>query len=391
MVVWMRMLHRGLCPVVLLCMAFLLAGTSSYAAAPEEEKEGSITQAELQSTLMGFADTFGATIIRASINLEKRAQSRQARFEALVMRVYPFASVVEIAAGPNPEAALLDMVVMVTLNRIVWEDYWGPKVFGDVAEVMIKPFRQLEGEIWRIAATVLTPAQQQELRDLIQGWRRAHPEHTSVNFIRFSNLDEARRESTLAGAERSAGFMGIKAATRAADEIRLVADRALWQTSRLYLMADFKMDLAIHKLLNEPKVEQVTQAIGKFAKMADELPNMAKIADELPKKIAEERKATIGQVVEQIEKQRNVTFTQLAKLIEEERSATVDQVMGRVATERKATIDYVMEAVARERKDLITQTFYRGVVLILIFFATMLVYRFTSEKLLRLGQGKRSS
>ncbi len=35
--VWMRMLHRGLCPVVLLCMAFLLAGTSSYASEREAE------------------------------------------------------------------------------------------------------------------------------------------------------------------------------------------------------------------------------------------------------------------------------------------------------------------------------------------------------------------
>ncbi|MEE9365385.1 MAG: hypothetical protein V3W44_01755, partial [Dehalococcoidales bacterium] len=61
--------------------------------------------------------------------------------------------------------------------------------------------------------------------------------------------------------------------------------------------------------------------------------------------------------------------------------------MDRVAAERKA----IFNRSDTEGDEWVDHAFYRGVLLILIFFATMLVYRFTSEKLLRLGQGKRSS
>ena len=43
--------------------------------------------------------------------------------------VYSAAAAFTIAADPEPQVALLDMVVMTTLGRMVYEDYWRPR-FG---------------------------------------------------------------------------------------------------------------------------------------------------------------------------------------------------------------------------------------------------------------------
>ena len=141
---------------------------------PEKEEQGDsqpITRAELHVMLMDFADSFGSTVGGSSYKFESDLPSRSARLEASRNRFYPLSSAFQIAAGPNPGIALLDMVVLVTLNRIVWEEHWRSKVFGDPAETMVVGLRKLEADIWSIAKRVLTEAQQEELREVIMEWR----------------------------------------------------------------------------------------------------------------------------------------------------------------------------------------------------------------------------
>lgn len=71
------------------------------------------------------------------------------------------------------------MMVLVTLTRITWEEYWQPKVYGDSAQMLIKTLRQLEENIWTLAARVLTPEQSKQLRALIyDGGRRTRTNET---------------------------------------------------------------------------------------------------------------------------------------------------------------------------------------------------------------------
>jgi hypothetical protein len=72
------------------------------------------------------------------------------------------------------------MLVLVSLNRMVWEEYWMPKVYGQLAADLVATLRRLEGDVWDLAAKVLTPAQRQELRDLLRAWRDKYPEKTGA-------------------------------------------------------------------------------------------------------------------------------------------------------------------------------------------------------------------
>ena len=90
-----------------------------------------------------------------------------------------------IAAAPNPEVGLLDMVVLTTLGRMIYEAHWG-KQYGDLVQPAIVALRILETDIWRIATKALTAAEQTELRGLIKTWRRTHPQQVAFAFMRFS-------------------------------------------------------------------------------------------------------------------------------------------------------------------------------------------------------------
>ncbi len=382
-VVWMRMLHRGLCPVVLLCMAFLLAGTSSYAAAREEEKEGGITQEELQSTLMGVADRLASTIAEASYVFERRVGSDQARLLASRTRLYPIVSAFHIASGPNPGVSLLDMVVLVTLERVAWELHW-KAVFGDPADLMIQAWRKREADVWSIAASVLTPVQQSQLADLIKEWRVRNPDKRYVAFLRFRDFAESLQKSALVEAAGSGGLFGIGEVTRAVDEARFLAERGMYLFTRLMMIVPFEIEVVYQKMITEP-------AVGEFLSTSTELVRtmnrMTKLAEELPEIIAEQRKAGLDEVVKAFQKARSATIDETMKQVTTEREAAIDHLMDRVAAERKA----IFNRSDTEGDEWVDHAFYRGVLLILIFFAAMLAYRFTSEKLLRLGQGKRSS
>ena len=204
--VWMRMLHRDLCPVVLLCMAFLLAGTSSYAAEREAEKVGeredvAMTRAQLRHEIMRFASDAAWKVGGAYFALESESQTPKAR-HALALALSFGRSALEVAIAPDPEVNLLDMVVMVTLMRMVAETYWVPQVFGDRGQGVLKALRRSEVKIWSIASEVLTLEEQQELRDAIQEWRKRNPDQIYVEYVRFGDFAIPGSHSRLVSADR---------------------------------------------------------------------------------------------------------------------------------------------------------------------------------------------
>ena len=157
-------------------------GGENSSASTKEEKEvpASMTLPEIQGAVMSFADTFGAMVGDFATILENQATSAQGRINAAKMRLWGISSVLQIASGPYPGVALLDMVVLTTLNRIVWEEFWRPKVYGEQADLMVDALRKLEADIWGIAAKVLTTDQQKEMRELILEWRKKNPSQCAV-------------------------------------------------------------------------------------------------------------------------------------------------------------------------------------------------------------------
>jgi len=192
--------------VILLALMFLLSAQTVCLAAKKDKKKGYVmTEVELQSELMSYADRFASIITGAFEDYETLNPKPQARQVILSDLVYSLSSIYTIAAEPNPQVGLLDMVTVTTLGRIIYEDNMRRK-YGKSIEVLVAGFRQMEKDIWSISAKVLTSEQRGELRQLILYWRKNNPDKVVYNYLRFSNFAAQRRDSTLVKKVQAGGL-----------------------------------------------------------------------------------------------------------------------------------------------------------------------------------------
>ena len=268
----------------------------------EQGDQRSVTRAQLQATLMDFADRFASIVVTYASDFENELTSPKARLTASRLSFYPLASAFQIASGPDPGVALLDMVVLVTLSRIIWEEHWRPQVFGDAAKVMVKGFQKLEADIWSIAERVLTQEEEEELRALILEWRQKNPEEIGVSFIRFNDFGKLQPDSALVRASRAGGFFAdVAEAARATDEIRLLGDRAMYMVSRMQVLSSLQVNLAYTEVASQPEVVQALSDTTRFVDISNRL---AALMEELPAQAAMERSAAIKQLVGELSKER---------------------------------------------------------------------------------------
>jgi len=233
----------------------------------------------LQGMLMGFADTFATRYVDA-INVLLEQESSRKRIWAARTKFYIAASAFDIASSGYVGIGLLDMVVLVTLSRMVWEDYAQPEMYGDLALMVVKTLRESEEEAWDMAARILTPEELKELRALIYEWREKNPGPQGVAFIRFDNILELVGPDSLLQKETQSGglFAPVTEATRAVDEVRFTAERAMYRLSRMQATLNFQIEMLYHDLATEPEIRQILSDIAGFRDTVERLP--AQISEE---------------------------------------------------------------------------------------------------------------
>jgi hypothetical protein len=187
----------------LIVVIIMLAGGNVEGAEKDkdaQEKTYAITEAELQSHLMSFADRFASIMDMTIAKFESFNPTGKSRYEVLELMTFSLHQAFLIAAESDPDVALLDMVSMVTLGRIFFEEEGGSR-YGKIIVPVIDGYRKAETDIRKVAAIVLTPNQMLNLMKIIKRWRKQNPEVKSFPLIRFSNFAADRRGEALARAD----------------------------------------------------------------------------------------------------------------------------------------------------------------------------------------------
>jgi hypothetical protein len=267
------------------------------------------TEQEVQSELMAFADRYFASTLEGAKILEGVSQSPETRYTAAAGRVVALVTTTDIAASPNPGAALLDMTVFVTLRRMVWQDYYMPEVYGEAGLPILDILRELEADIWGIAAGVYTPEQLTQLRGLIDDWRSKHADARAVDFMRLTELGDARQVQTLIDASRPGGMLApVREANRELEEMRLLAERLAFLATRMQVVVTLQIELALAKMAVQPEIRQLLEDSRSFAVVSDRFAEaFATLVADLP----EERRAAVGQILRGLRAEREQIFAEL--------------------------------------------------------------------------------
>ena len=330
--------------VLLPLFLWLSLASPALGAEKKSDQAAAITEADLQAKVMAFADRYSAVISSATREYFERSPAAADRRPVYGQLVYSLADAFTIAAGPDPDVALLDMIVMVTLGRMIFEEHYTQK-YGSKVEPLVKAFQTAERDIWQIAGRVLSTEQQTALMALIEDWRRTHPDVVIFSLLRFSDLSGSQDRSGTSKAKTPRGlFQSVEKATVQVEEARLLAERGMYLGTRLPLLAGAFANVWASSLVVNPDIKEVLSDLNQIAGVSERL---AVVVEDLPEMIASERQAAIGQVMQDLAVERQAAIDQLVDRISKERQRTINQLVEKVATERRRTIE---EFVAEEKR-----------------------------------------
>lgn len=198
---------------------------------------------------------------------------------------------------------------MATLNRMVWEDYWRPQVFGMPATIMVDAFKKMETDAWELVARVMTPVQRDEFRDLILDWYSDNPGQVAVDYIRFSDFGELGKKPNLKEIQKPGGLLApVREATEAVDEVRMTSERAMFLLTKMQLIIGFQAELVYKQLVMQPEMATLFKDISGFRTTAD---RFAGLLEQIPGQVAEERSAALMDVEHLITRERIAVLTAL--------------------------------------------------------------------------------
>lgn len=313
-------------PTMTLAVAVGLLLSSVIFAADGKKKRGArdeyaVTEAELQADLMSYADRYASIAAQAIDDVAALEPPPEVRRLFSADLVYSAAAAYTIAADANSQVGLLDMVVLSTLGRSVFEEHWRAR-YGAFADPVVAGLRKLEVDIWKIADQILDGQQQAELRERIEAFRLANPELTTFSHLRFADFPSKREASTLRQTSGGGIFKSVKKVTEQVEQTRMLAERGMYLSTRLPLLGGFFADAWLSRLSLNPTVDELLGDVHTFADVSERL---ATVAEQLPVRVSEERSETIRQLVEEAALLRRETVDQVFEGIAEERNNAIQQ------------------------------------------------------------------
>jgi hypothetical protein len=305
---------------------------------------------ELQSAAMEMADDYTAALTEAMDRAAQNAGIRS-RAAAQTMLRSGTGSAFSIAAGPNPGVAVLDLLVLSSLQ--CWSLRGNPAGIGFDGADAGRALPRLEAgrdALWTRAGTVLSETELAQLRLLIESWVKSNPDQTMVAFVRLDDFTDARNNLPSTERARASGLLKeVDGLTSALDDARLLGERSLWFLSRFPSVLGQQAEMTAYRIVDALEVDEqrVREAIS--ARVAKERSAFGEILAAERKALAAaattERKALSGALGEE--------RTALADALAKERAALAaalgkerEAVFADVARERAAILEGVSKEVA---------------------------------------------
>ena len=327
------MCYRKTMSIIVIAALATLLPTTAADAAKGKGKGGAqdpqaITDDVLQADLMSYADRYASIAAQTIDDVQRLEPPPNVRRMVLGDLVFSAAAAFTIAADADPQVALLDMVVMATLGRMIFEDHWLPE-YGGYVEPVVVAMTELEHEAWQITDPILTATQKTELLERIEAFRIAYPGLTTFSHLRFDDFPSKRASSSLKATSGGGIFKSVRRITDQVEQTRMLAERGMYLSTRLPLLGGGFADIWLSRLSFNPAVEDVLGDIHTFVDVSERL---TIAAEDLPQQITSER---------------NEAILQLAGKFAAERKETVDQVFVNIARERQLIVD---QLVAEEQR-----------------------------------------
>ena len=270
-------------------MPFLVACHGASQTSPASERPiatGPVMDTDpqaLQSTVMSMSDDWNIALGESMLALQSAPDiGMQTQFNGLSFLRNGMGASLDIAVGPNPRVAMLDLLVLATLQTWALEHTWaGHGIPGQLVGPAKARLVEARGEMLSKASRFLTPEQLRELDRLIGAWIEAHPRQVLVSFVRLSDFASDRNELTLEDRKLADGLLKeVDEVTSAIDDARLLGERALWYAARYPYVIGQQAELTSLRVTDIVSHEITAQREAFFAQLGRERAETIRLVEE---------------------------------------------------------------------------------------------------------------
>lgn len=271
---------------------------------------GPVTTSILQAQVMRFADTYVAMVSQGCDDIITGTTNTDIRIAALRWKLQQATAAYNNATGENPTLNALDMLVLATMAHNVVTDF-GVPTYGKIVEPLLAAQAEMETNAWTMAGNFLSPAQEKELKNLIDEWRARNPRQTDVGPIRFNEFAAAlgrapTRERTSSGSIFSLLYLnplaGLDPTTAAIEGVRELGERTMYYTQRMPTLLNWQTQLLVYQLMAQPASAQMQ---SDFHRISTSMGTFADTGKQLPQIINDQRQAAIQQILDGLVAQEN--------------------------------------------------------------------------------------
>ena len=253
---------------------------------------------------MRFADDFVEESVHATDELAAQVGDPKLQVDILEWQLSQANAAIQIASGPKPGAASVDMVVLVSLSRRVIERDW-LALYGEPAKPVLETYERLEHDVWALLGE---PGQQQRagLDALLADWVRNNPQIRNPSFVRFADFmtgEEQARVHAIPGLLDIVGldpFAGMDPTVREVEQARVLAERAVYYTQRLPRLLHIQGRLIALQARAAPETHQVLDTFAGVERLSASL---TKLSDNAPALLSQQREAAITQFMGELARQ----------------------------------------------------------------------------------------
>ncbi len=298
-------------------------GLLSFQASARDES--AIDATELHSELLAFTDSYLEHIARATNALMLQSTDPETRLHLHTTRVYYVTSAVNVVTEPSALNELLDLVVMVRLQRLLWEN-GGPEWATEKHQSEFsRSLSRLDEQILEIARHALRPEEVTTLIAAIENYHQNAQDDRSVAFVRYRDLHDSESIVHLNKVIAKGGLLApLKDAARELKESRLMAERALFLANHSPLILQWQLELFVYRMAVMPETRSLLDTSETLNRSADRIVSeVERVRTELPAHrregiehigtlLAREREQLVAAVSKELSTQREAIFSAVA-------------------------------------------------------------------------------
>jgi hypothetical protein len=216
----------------------------------------------LQSAVMSMSDDWNSALGAMAYEMQRACGSdMECMWVTQAFLRNGMGASLDVAVGPNPSVAIMDMLVLCSLETWALEHHWaGVGIPLEAGLAGAKQLANARDALWEQAADHLEVAELARLRALIDAWITRHPDQSIVSFVRLADFASDRNQLTLAERADAGGLLEeLNEVSVAVDDARLLGERALWYSSRYPYVLGQQAEMTALRLTQSISIQVAAQ------------------------------------------------------------------------------------------------------------------------------------